>query len=88
MGSSGSAQQGPSLEDLLTIERFIDGGDWRALYAYLETKPDLMAGQGPLATELRSFVEDVELGRLDQFDAPTGSRREANLAGGTVNQIY
>lgn len=74
VGSSGSAQQEPSIEELLTIEKLIDGGDWRALYTYVEANPRLTAGDSPLATELRSFVDDAKRGRLNRFDASPNRR--------------
>ncbi len=70
MGSAGNAQRSPSIDELRTIEGLIEGGDWRALYSYVVSNPDLTSGDSALATELRSFAEDVEQGRLDQFDAP------------------
>lgn len=80
MGTSGGAQEGPSIDELRTIEDLIEGGDWRALYSYVDSNPNLTAGNGPLATELRSFSEDVEQGRLDQFDAPQPTRQASQSA--------
>lgn len=70
MGSSTHAQQGPSIEELRVIETLVESGDWRALYTYIQTNPNLTAGSGALAVELRSFVDEVERGRLNRFDAP------------------
>jgi hypothetical protein len=75
VGSSGSAQQEPSIQELLTIEKLIDDGDLRALYVYLEGNPSLTAGNGPLAIELRSFVDDAKRGRLTGFNARSGTPR-------------
>ena len=80
MGTSGNAQQGPSINDLRTIERLIEGGDWRALYTYIDANPRLTAGNSALAVELRSFAEDAERGRLNQFDAPQSSRADPRSA--------
>ncbi|WP_299917987.1 hypothetical protein [uncultured Roseobacter sp.] len=87
MGSSGAAQQEPSIDELLTIEKLIDGGDWRALYTYVQANPRLTAGSSPLASELRSFVDDAKRGLLNRFDAPPGNQAAASTA--TSNQrIY
>lgn len=90
MGSAGVAQQGPSIDDLRTIEKLIESGDWRELYVYVDANPRLTTGSNPLATELRGFVEDVELGRLGQFDAPTGSvsTEQALAPTGGNDRIY
>lgn len=90
VGSSGSAQQEPSIQELLTIEKLIDDGDLRALYAYLEGNPNLTAGEGPLAVELRSFVDDAKRGRLTGFDAPssTQARGVSTSENATTERIY
>lgn len=68
-GTSGASQEEPSLNDLLTIEKLIDSGDWRGLYTYVAAKPNLVAGEGPLAVELRGFVDEVKRGQLTSFNA-------------------
>lgn len=68
VGSSGSAQQDASINDLLEIERLIEDGDWRALYSFLLENPQLTVGNSPLAMQLQSFSADVESGRLDRFN--------------------
>lgn len=73
MGSSGSAQEEPSIDELLTIEKLIAGQDWRALYTYVEANPNLKSGNNPLAVELRSFVDDAKRGLLNRFDADRGA---------------
>ncbi|MFK7882453.1 hypothetical protein [Roseobacter sp.] len=85
-GSSGSAQQEPSIDELLTIEKLIEGQNWRALYTYVEANPQLKSGSSPLASELRSFVDDAKRGLLNRFDAaPSVS---ANAATGSSVAIY
>jgi hypothetical protein len=69
MGSSAHAQQDLSMQELLTIEKLIESGDWRALYTYVQANPNLTAGNGALAVELRSFVSEVDRGQLNRFDA-------------------
>ncbi len=80
VGSSGSAQQEPSIEDLLTIEKLLSDREWRALYVYLEANPQLTVGETPLALELRGFMDDAKRGQLIGFDAPA-STSTAEAAG-------
>ncbi|MGZ2255950.1 hypothetical protein [Roseobacter sp. A03A-229] len=69
VGSSGSAQDDISLQELQAIESLISGKDWRALYTYVVANPKFTAGNDPLAVELRSFVDDAKRGFLNTFDA-------------------
>jgi hypothetical protein len=79
VGSSGAAQEEPSIEELLTIEKLIDQGEWRALYYYLAANPGLTTGNSPLAVELRSFVDDAKRGRLVGFDADLAGRTRGTV---------
>lgn len=90
MGSSGAAQQEPSIEDLLTVEKLINGGNWRALFSYVQGNPRLTTGDGPLATELRSFVDDAKRGTLTGFDATTRNQASGGATPQTesVASIY
>jgi hypothetical protein len=67
MGGSAHAQQELTMQELLTMEKLIESGDWRALYTYVRMNPNLTAGTGALAVELRSFVSEVERGQLNRF---------------------
>lgn len=68
MGSN--AESEPTLEDLITIDRLIETGNWRALYNYIEANPRLTTGTSALAGELRTFTNDVKSGQLNVFNAP------------------
>ena len=54
-----------SLRQLLKIEQLILDKDYIGLLRYLAENPDLMAGEGELAQELRSFATKVN-GKLIQ----------------------
>ncbi|MEM6890298.1 MAG: hypothetical protein AAF636_19510 [Pseudomonadota bacterium] len=82
--NSGQAQQEPSLDDLVTIDKLINEGDWQALYAFVEDNPQLTQGESALAVELNKFVNEVEQGPLNQFDAPA----DPAPASETVASIY
>lgn len=69
IGQPGHAQSDPTIEELLTIEKFIETGNWRALFIYVEANPKLSSGNSPLAVELRSFANEVESGKLNAFNA-------------------
>lgn len=78
VGSSGGARSEPTLQDLLTIDKLIEDGDWRALYTFVNSNPRLTEGASPLATELQSFKDDVESGQLNAFNAaPASSSADA-----------
>lgn len=85
VGSSGAAQQNASINDLLEIERLIEGGDWRALYSFLLENPQLTAGNSPLAMELQSFSEDVKSGRLDTFYVSSNEQVSRNQTSVSVS---
>lgn len=74
MGSSAHAQQELSMQELRTIEKLVESGDWRALYTYVRANPSFTSGTGALAVELRSFVTEVERGQLNRFDAVSDDR--------------
>ncbi|MEE4186881.1 MAG: hypothetical protein V2I76_00350 [Roseobacter sp.] len=78
IGSSGAAQQEASISDLQQIEKLIEVGDWRALYSYLVSNPQLTVGTSPLALELRAFSEDVESGRIDTFNVASTEQVSRN----------
>lgn len=63
------AKSEPTLDDLIVIEGLIGAADWRALYDYVQENPRLVVGSSALATELRSFTNDVDAGQLSIFDA-------------------
>ncbi|GFE65365.1 hypothetical protein KIN_24390 [Litoreibacter roseus] len=69
IGSPGAAQQDVSIQELRNIEALINQKDWTALYSYVVSNPKLTTGRDPLSSELRSFVNDVQRGRVDQFNA-------------------
>lgn len=81
VGSTGSAQSEPTLEDLLTIDRLIEDGNWRALYTFVDTNPRLTEGNSPLAAELQTFKDDVERGQLNTFNAPSAAPAAAATPG-------
>lgn len=83
-GTSGAAQQEPSLDDLLTIEKLIDSGDWLGLYSYVSAKPGLTTGQGPLAVELRDFVDEVKRGQLTTFNAVEGTPNAGGVESASI----
>ncbi len=83
IGSSGHAQTEPSIQDLLTIDKLIEDGDWRALYTFVSANPRLTTGTSPLAQELQAFKDDVESGQLNTFDAapaPAATQTGSNAA--------
>lgn len=80
MGQSAHSQQSPSIDELQAMERMIEDGDWRGLYDYVEANPNLTAGEGALANELRSFVDEVERGQLRNFDAQTEQNQVADAS--------
>lgn len=85
-GTSVNAQQGAGLNELRMLEKLIEIGDWRALYTFVDANPGLTAGDGALAIELRGFVDDVETGRLNRFDAPANN--EQNIQISQNDRIY
>lgn len=89
LGADASAQSDPTLEDLLTIDKLIQDGDWRALYTYVEANPRLTAGSSPLAQELQSFKDDIERGQLNTFDAgPSAPQQDASRTDNDSAAIY
>lgn len=83
VGSTGGSRSEPTLQDLFTIDKLIEEGDWRALYSFVDANPRLTDGDSPLAAELQSFKDDVESGQLNVFDA-TPSPVQENVATGSV----
>jgi hypothetical protein len=80
-GSHAHAQAQPfSIDQLRAIEALISGKDCGALYSYLEANPRMTLGPDPLAVELRSFRQDVDMGRLDCF-APQRLSFQGGVAG-------
>ena len=61
-----------SLSELLTLDGLIGAQDCGGLWSHLQGNPALMAGNDPLARELRTFAESVQRGALNCFAA--GSR--------------
>lgn len=62
-----------SLAQLQEIERYILTKNNSALLILLQANPDLMAGDDPLAQELRAFMsENMQTGLL-WFSAPTAT---------------
>ncbi len=90
LGSSAHAQQELSMQELLTIEKLVEGGDWRALYTYVRANPKFTSGTGALAAELRSFVTEVERGQLNRFDAVSDDQsvQGTRTLNGSDSRIY
>ncbi len=51
--------------------------------SFIETNPQVLLGNEPLANELRLFLLKVDTGQLTTFDAPFWNERAGN-AGGNV----
>lgn len=75
-GSFNSAHADPTLEDLQTIDKLIQDGNWDDLYSFVNSNPRLTDGQTALATELQSFKADVEQGQLSSFDAALNDQQD------------
>ncbi|MFD0981443.1 hypothetical protein [Tropicimonas aquimaris] len=74
-----------TLEQLQTIDSLLTTNNTRALWAYLQEYPELLAGEDELSLELRKFCTDVTLGRLRCHYIPeTGGVQAARTAGGVA----
>ncbi|SNT12217.1 hypothetical protein [Tropicimonas sediminicola] len=74
-----------TFEQLETIDRLLTQNNTRALWAYLQEYPELLAGEDELSLELRKFCTDVTLGRLRCHYVPDGdSVQAARTAGGVA----
>ena len=62
-----------SLEQLQEIERYVMSKNSAALETLLRSNPELMAGNDPLAKELRSFMENNLRQPFLWFNAPTAT---------------
>ena len=62
--------------DLNTLRELSNANDTKALLAYIEANPQLMAGDTPLAEALRDFVEARSGGFIGRVFAP----RAPNMA--------
>ncbi len=78
------------MQELLTIEKLVEGGDWRALYTYVRANPKFTSGTSALAAELRSFVTEVERGQLNRFDAVSDDQsvQGTRTRNGSDSRIY
>lgn len=64
-GGIPAARGAASLEQMLEIERLIDGGNCTALRSYLVANPTVTAGDDALAQELRDFLNRTSSGLLE-----------------------
>lgn len=81
-----------SLEQLQEIERHILSKNSFALAEMLRENPDLMAGDDPLAQELRTFMQNSLGQQFIWFNVPTATlppeELNESLALGRVRPIY
>lgn len=98
VGSSASAQQAFSINDLRYIERLISAKDCGALRSFLRLNPRFTIGNDPLAAELRAFSNNVDNGLLNCYTARStnifglprgrGTRSTSTASAAAAPQIY
>ena len=69
MGSGHGANAAYNLTQLQIIEGYILAKNCGGLLGYLNQNPTIMAGDDPLAQELRSFADGVEGGIIECLSA-------------------
>lgn len=78
VANGAKGQDATSVDDLRLIEDLVTKRAWRPLYDYLTDNPHIVRQKSPLASELCSFVQDVERGNLDVFVSPFDRLLNAN----------
>lgn len=83
LSTSRAALAGFSFEQLVAIDGLVAARDYAGLKSFIETNPQVLLGNEPLANELRLFLLKVDTGQLTTFDSPFWNERAGN-AGGNV----
>lgn len=78
-----------SLAQLQDIERLIVSRDCASLWAYLQINPDILAGDDPLALELRIFAESTQRGQIDCFSSRQATKSvDPDIASDVESVLY
>ncbi len=85
LSTSRAALAGFTFEQLVAIDGLVAARNYAGLKSFIESNPQVLLGNEPLANELRLFLLNVDTGQLTTFDSPFWNERSGSDGGNVPN---